>query len=881
MDPSKIENPAPSRGRLKIFFGAASGVGKTHAMLEAAVKQQLDGIEVVVGYIETHLWSETEPFIKHFEVLPPRQITYGDVPHSEFDLEAALTRHPSLILVDNLAHRNVPGSRHARRWQDVQELLNAGINVYTSLNIQHLESLSDVISQITTVSLSATIPDFIFDQAEEVELIDVSPEELLRRFRQGKIYISPEMESVAKSFYRLGNLIALRELALRRMADWIDQQVRLYRQNHAIAQTWPVSERIMVCVSPSPLAVRLVRAAKRMAAGLHAEWLVVYVEAASALRADDADRERVSQTLNLAEQLGAETLILSGYKVSDTLLGFAHERNVNKIIIGKPIHTRWHHVLFGSLVDEIVRRSGDVDVYVISGDIASPRSQSISISRPTTHRFSTYLQTTIIIAIFTLLAWLLSPYLTPSNLTMTYLLGIVIAAVRYGRGASILASILGMVAFDFFFVPPYFTLAVRDPEYIFDFAIMLIVALVISNLTVQIKRQVETARARERRTVSLYTMSRELAKAHGKEQIIAAAARHIGEVFNSKVAILLPNANKQLDLRTKGMALSQSELTVVKWVYDNHQMAGAGTETLSSARGLYLPLPTSRGVAGVLGLYLSPQDHLSPEQFDLLETFANQTALAVERARLVEEAHRVQIQMETEQLRNSLLSSVSHDLRTPLASITGAISSLLEGEQTLDSDTRHDLTQTAYEEVERLNRLVRNLLNMIGLESGAVRIGKEWQPLEEVVGATLNYFDRQFHDHPIVVNLPIDLPLVLIDSVLIEQTLINLLENAIKYTPSGGTIELSACAQDQEIVVEIADRGPGLIPGDEERIFEKFYRSSSKNSSGLGLGLAICRSIIKAHGGRIWAENRPGGGAVFRFTLPLQGNPPEVDVEDV
>lgn len=870
------------RGRLKIFFGAAAGVGKTYSMLDAAQARRAEGVDVVVGYVEPHGRAETEALLAGLEAIPPRMIDYRGTQLREFDLDAALAHRPALILVDELAHTNAPGSRHPKRWQDVEELLEAGINVYTTVNVQHLESLNDVIAQITGTIVRETIPDSILESADEVELIDLSPDDLLKRLQEGKVYISGQAEQAMKSFFRKGNLMALRELSLRRTAERVDEQMQVYRQDKAVAQVWPAGERILVCISPSPLSARLIRAAKRMATGLHADWTTIYVETPRTARLSDAKRTRVTQTLRLAEQLGADTATLSGHDVVEEILAYAHRHNVTKIVVGKPVHPTWRDLIFGSVLNDLARRSGAIDVYAISGD-DSPAQPAAALAPDTTIRWGLYLRAILIVAICSLVAAAIFPYLAAANLIMVYLVGVVVVAARYGRGPSVVASLLSVLFFDFFFVTPFLTFAVSDSEYLITFGVMLLVALTISRMTVRNKEQAEAARERERRTAISYEISRAFANSSSVDDLADIAIRHIGDVFDAQVGILLPDAGG--DLRVRGREtvvdkLTDQELGVARWAFDHHQPAGWSTQTLSGSAGIYLPLLTPKATSGVLGLFpAQPNAALPPDQLHLLETFVNQTALAIERARLAEETDRSQLQIETERMRSALLSSVSHDLRTPLAAITGAASGILQHQESLDAQ-RRELAHIVYEEAERLNRLVGNLLEMTRLESGTVQVEKEWQPLEEVVGTALLRLGDMLSDHPLTTAIPDDLPLVPIDSVLIEQVLVNLLENAVKYTPPASPITLSAWIEDEAVIVEVADRGPGLPPGEEERIFDKFYRVRPSAAGGAGLGLTICRAIVRAHGGRLWASNRSGGGVSFRFTLPLEGEPPQVDVED-
>ena len=866
------------RGKLKIFFGAAAGVGKTYAMLEAAREQRAQGVDVVVGWVETHGRGETEALLGDLEILPRRPVEYRGARLQEFDLDAALARRPALILVDELAHTNAPGSRHAKRWQDVVELLDAGINVYSAMNVQHVESLNDVVAKITGVIVRETVPDSIFEHTDEVELIDLPPDDLLQRLRDGKIYIPEQARDAIENFFRKGNLIALRELALRVTAQHVDAEMRHYMRDHAIRQTWPVRERLLVCIGPSPSSIRLVRAAKRMAEGLGAEWIVAYVETPSQVRLPQEARDRVAQTMRLAEQLGAEIHTLTGQRMSDEILAFARSRNVSKLVVGKPERPLWKRIAMGSIVDTLVQGSGEIDIYVISGDRDDSRPLPPRPWQAQTD-WPPYAYALAVVAICTGIAWAMFPYFAFSNLIMVYLLGVIVVATRYGRGPSLVASLLSVGAFDFFFVPPYFTFAVSDTQYFVTFSVMLIVAVVISGLATRIRDQAVSARERESRMAALYAMSRELASTRGVQGLLAVAIRHITEVFRAGVAVLLPGPDGRLGgggAVVGEFPMDVSEVAVSQWVYEHGQVAGRGTDTLPGATGLYVPLLGSRGTVGVLGLRPNdPRSLQAPEQLHQLETFASQTALAIERARLAEEAEQAQVRAETERLRNSLLSSVSHDLRTPLASITGAASTLLDNEARLDAATRRDLLEALHEEADRLNRLVQNLLEMTRLEAGALVPHTAWHSVEEVVGAALGRFGKSLAERPVTTRIPAELPLVPMDDVLIEQVLINLIDNAIKYTPPATPIEVSADETAGAVVVEVADRGPGLPPGEERLIFEKFHRTDPAPSvRGAGLGLAICEGIIRAHGGRIWAENRPGGGVALRFSLPLKDAPP-------
>ena len=876
------EEAEQARGKLKVFFGATAGVGKTFAMLGAAHEQQDDDVDVLVGWVETHGRAETDALLEGLTILPPRVVEHRGTTLREFDLDAALARRPQLILMDELAHTNAPGSRHPKRWQDVKELLKAGINVYTTVNVQHLECLNDVVAQITGVRVSETVPDSVLEQADDVELIDLPPDDLLQRLKDGKVYMPEQAQHALQNFFRKGNLIALRELALRRTAERVDQQMEVYRRDHAVVRTWPAAETIMVCVNMKPRGPRLVRAARTMATGLHAKWIAVYVQTPRHLRMLQADRDRVNQTLRLAELLGAETVVLSGAHVAQELLSYACTRNVAKIIVGKPVRARWKEWVFGSVVAELVQQSGETDIYVITGAAGESRPLTTQAVKRSSE-WSSYGLGVVGVALSTALAWLMFPYFSVANLIMVYLMGVVLVATRYGRGPSVLASVLSVAAFDFFFVPPYLSFAVSDIQYLLTFAVMLVVALTISGLAVRTKQQAELARHQERRTAVLYALSRELATHRGLATLTQLAVKHVREVFESQAAIFVADLGKRLVLQ-RGEQLffefDPKESGVAQWVFEHGERAGLGSDTLPGASALYLPLAGSKGPIGVLAVRPTLATRfLDQEQLHLLEVLANQIALALERARLTEEAQQARVSVETERMRNAILSSVSHDLRTPLATITGAASGLLEGHETMEPASRKELAQSIYDEAHRLDRLVQNLLDMTRLEAGAVQLQKEWHPFEEIVGAALTRLEGRLAGHPVNTKFPPDLPLVLLDGVLMEQVLINLLENALKYAPPSTAIELSASVSDHELVFEIADRGPGVPPGDEQRIFDTFYRAGPAREGGVGLGLTICRGIIEAHGGRIWVEKRPGGGAVFRFTLPIEQAQPTIEPE--
>jgi two-component system, OmpR family, sensor histidine kinase KdpD len=874
-----------TRAHFKIFFGASAGVGKTYAMLLEARERQAGGIGVVAGVVETHGRPETAALLEGIERLPPRHVEYRGTTLHEFDIDAALKRAPALLLLDELAHTNAPGSRHAKRWQDVEELLDAGIDVYTTLNVQHVDSLNDVIAQITGVTVRETVPDSILDRADEIELVDIPPDDLIQRLREGKVYVPQQADRALESFFRKGNLIALRELALRKTAERVDAQLESHRRLEGISGPWDVRERLLVCVGDFESGLGLVREARRMTTGLRAEWFVVHVERPGELRPGRGNREKIVDLLTFANELGAQTAILSGHHIADELLSFARDRHVSKILLGKPRRPRWLERLTGSLVSELIRASQDVDVWVVDAqrESAEPRPTAIPIPRSPARA---YASAVVAVGVSTAIAMLLATRIDRANLVMVYLIGVVLTAVRFGRGPGVLASVLGVAAFDFFLVPPPLTFAVSDTQYLITFAVMLGTSLVVSTLAVRLRDQAEEARRRERRTAALYALSRDLADAPNEVALVEAAVARVRETFDCDAVVFLLNDDGRVGPRTaarSGAPPDAREPGVVQWVFDHRQPAGRGTATLPSARGLYEPLETTRGAIGVLGVYAEDARRFaSPNQVRLLETFAQQIALSLERVQLAADAEQTHLRAERERMRNALLSSVSHDLRTPLATITGATTTLLQPTGHLSEPMRRDLLRSVADEARRLNRLVANLLEMTRVEAGGIAVRKDWHSIEEVVGVALSRLEDEMGGRRVELEIPPDLPLTPFDEISIEQVLVNLLENAVKYSPPDSPITVHAEVSGSNLVVEVLDRGAGINEGEEELVFEKFYRGKQgSDPGGIGLGLAICRAIVTAHGGTLDARRRPGGGSIFRFSLPLGAGAPPAPAADV
>lgn len=867
------------RGRLKIFFGAAPGVGKTYAMLAAARLQRNAGVDVVAGVVETHGRKETEALLEGLATLPRRAIAHRGITIHEFDLDAALARKPALLLVDELAHTNAPDSRHLKRWQDVLELLDAGISVYTTLNVQHLESLNDIVVQVTGAPVRETVPDSVLDQADEIELVDLPVEELRRRMEEGKVYIPEQAQRAMGNFFRPGNLIALRELALRRTADRVDAQMRTYRRDHSIQSTWPVAERLMVSIGPSPFSAKLIRTAKRMAERWNAEWIVAYVETPRQAGASEDVQQRMASALRLAGQLGAETVTLAGDDIATSLIDYARSRNVSKIVVGKQAGPLWKRLWRGSVLDALIAGSGDIEVIAVSGEPEKLPHGVSAAPRTAIQNGRESLQAALVVAVCTVVSLALRSALNPVNLVMFYLLGVLVVSMRSSRREALLSCFLSVAAFDFFCVPPYYTFAVSDYEYLLTFAVMLTVAILVSTLTVRIRLQASHAAEREARTQALYRLTRELA---GETRWFEAAQRATAitrEVFGAKIVLFFPDEPGRIAFRrrtTDDLPVPKGEEGIAQWVFDHGQNAGKGMDTLSGAAALYVPLKGSQATLGVMAVIAGQDQQLSsPDQLRLLEIFASQTALAIERAQATAAAHDAQFKVESEQMRSGLLSAVSHDLRTPLAAITGAASSLLTQRKQMNQETQQELLESIEQEADRLSRLVSNLLEMTRLESGPVPVKREWHPLEEILGAALTRLDRILEKRPVTTEIPADLPLIAVDDVLLEQVFLNILENAVKYTPPASRIEIRAREEDGGVVIEVADSGPGFSPGEETRIWEKFYRGKTDGVRGAGLGLAICRAIVNAHDGRISAGNGEQGGAVIRIWLPLTGTQPE------
>lgn len=883
-----------ARGKLRIYFGASAGVGKTYGMLAAARKLHAEGQQLLVGIVETHGRSETASLLEGLDLLPLKTVTYRGKSLGEFDLDAALERHPPLILVDELAHSNAPGSRHPKRWQDVEELLDAGIDVFTTVNVQHLESLNDVVGGITGIQVGETVPDTVFDRADEVVLVDIPADELLARLKTGRVYQGDQAAHASKNFFRKGNLIALRELALRRTADRIEDDVRAYRVEQSIDAIWKTGAALLACVGPRPGCDQVVRSTARLAGQLGTGWHAIYVETPSLQRLPAAQREQILGTLKLAQDLGATTAVLAAPDIALASVEYARNHNLSKIAVGRG-HPGWPWRT--PHIRKMAQYAPDIDLIEIGS--ASSQGAPVRMRRPadsedesaserTRRRLLGYGAAAAASLATALLATPLLAYLDLANIAMLFLLVVLLVAVRFGRGPSVLATCVSVACFDFFFVPPRFTFAISDFQYMITFGVMLAVGLITGHLTANLRFQARVAMHREARARSLYEFARELSGALQTEQVFETTRDVIERAFRARATLLLPDADGRLHLAAAestapaaAASLPAFDDGIAQWAFDHAESAGLGTDTLPASPIFYLPLVAPMRTRGVLAIEPAQRRWLLvPEQRQQLDTFAALAAIALERVHYIEVAQNALVNIESERLRNSLLAALSHDLRTPLTTLVG-LSESLAGSRPALSEAQQDLARSLHDEALRMSALVTNLLDMARIQSGEVKFNLEWHAIEEIVGSALRTSASLLKHHVVSTSLAADLPLVRIDAVLLERVLCNLLENAAKYTPPGSAITIAAELHGAWVNVTVYDNGPGLPHGREEAVFEKFVRGERESAKpGVGLGLAICRAIIEAHGGKISACASPTGGAAFVFSLPL-GTPPAMpDVED-
>lgn len=868
-------------GKLKIFIGAAPGVGKTYEMLQSAHARCKAGIDVVVGFVETHGRVETEALVRGLEVVPRKRLEYRGQIVEELDLDAVIARRPKIALVDELAHTNAAGSRHPKRYLDVEELLSHGIDVYTAVNVQHIESLNDVVAQITHVRVRETVPDSIFDRADAIELIDLTPDDLIQRLREGKVYVPKQAERALEHYFSPGNLTALRELALRRTAERVDEQLLTHMQANAIAGPWAAGERILVCISEDPRAAGLVRYTKRLADRLHAPFTAISIETRRSLQLSDEERDRLADTLRLAESLGGEALTIPavGRRIADDVVNFAQGNNVTQIVIGKSTRSRWFEMTRGSVVHDLVRRAGNISVHVIPGDElpdeAAPKTAVQTAARSEPFNPLPYLKALGIVLVGLGAAVLLQPRFGIENVDLVLLTAVVAVAVRYGLWPSLLASLVASLAYNFFFLPPVYTFTITDPTNVAAFFFFMLIAILVSNVAARVRTQADAAIGRIRTTEQLYAFSRKLAGTATLDDVLWASAYQTALMLKVRVVLLLPE-DGLLTVKSgypPEDQLDQADLAAANWAWSNDRSAGRGSDTLPGAKRLFLPMRTGRGPIGVIGIDNDRTGPLlTPDQRRLLDALVDQGALAIERVLLVEDMERVKRTVESERLRSALLTSISHDLKTPLASVLGAASTMRDLAGALSDAEKRDLLATVIDESERLNRFIANLLDMTKLESGAIVPNTALHDLGEIVGSALRRASKILTAHEVELALAADLPMLELDAVLFEQVLFNLLDNAAKYSLPETTIAIKSRRERDQVVLEIADEGAGIPPDELESVFDKFYRAQKGDHvrPGTGLGLAISRGFVEAMRGMIAAANRNDrSGAVLTIRLPV------------
>ena len=880
-----------ARGKLRIYFGSSAGVGKTFAMLQAAGKLHAEGVDVLAGVVVTHGRSETEAMFEGLPQLPLKAVDYRGKSLLEFDLDAVLARRPALILVDELAHSNVPGSRHPKRWQDVEELLSCGINVHTTLNVQHLESLNDVVGGITGVRVQETLPDTFFDRADEVVMVDTPADELLARLSAGKVYVGPQAERASRNFFRKGNLMALRELALRRTADRVEDDVQAWRSNQRIAQVWKTEAAVLCAIGSTPTAESVVRGAAQLAQQLNVSWHAVYVETPALQRLPDAQRERILRVVRLAHELGASTAVLNAQDLAPALIAYAREHNLSKLMLGRSQRlSAWRRCLGGrDLQQQLAEGAAELDLISVAAALPQVQSRGMQASEGSAehlaqqreqqwqHRIGRYGLAGAACGLTVLISWPLQQAFAQSNIVMLFLLAVVGVALCLGRGPAVLASFMSVGLFDFFFVEPKLSFAVSDVQYLLTFAVMLAVGLVTGQLTAGLRYQAQVAAEREARARALFELTSDLAGALQTEAVLQVAEATLAEAVRGEALLYTLDLEDQLQASPRQGTLpvpEQPDLGTARWALDQGQAAGLSTNTLAGSAWFYLPLAAPMRIRGVLALKPSSSRSLMlPELRAQLETYARIIGQALERVHYVAVAQEALVHIEGERLRNSLLSALSHNLRTPLAVVYGLAQTLSRMAE-LPTQAR-ELSESLQQQAQRISAMGNNLLDMARLQSGAVRLNLQWQPIEEVVGTALQALQPTLAQHKLALQIPAGLPLLHLDGALMERVLCNLLENAVKYTPAGSTLSLAAeLGPVANLLLRISDNGPGLPPGREEQLFAKFSRGERESSTpGVGLGLAICRAIVQAHGGSIRAENLSSGGASFVISL-LLGQPP-------
>jgi two-component system sensor histidine kinase KdpD len=866
------------RGKFKIFFGAAPGVGKTYEMLLSAHRRKAEGVDVVVGVVETHGRAETEAQLAGLEVIPRRKVEYKGRVLEEMDLDAILARRPQLVLVDELAHTNAPGSRHPKRHIDVQDLLEAGIDVYSTMNVQHVESLNDIVARITRIRVRETVPDSVVDSADDVELVDLTPADLIARLGEGKVYVREQAQRALKHYFSPGNLTALRELALRRTAERVDEQMLSYMREHAITGPWGAGERVLVCVDPGPDSANTVRAAKRTAQNLDAELIALYVETERHALLNEAEQSRLAEVLRLADQLGAEVVQVPGRSVVEEILAFARSRNVTRVVVGKSRRSRWFELRHGSVVDELVRSGSGLAVEVApSGEKTEPGKTDWTFGAPFTP--GPYLEGALTTAAATAAGVAINAYIDLPNISLVYVVPVLVAAARHGLVPSLWVSGLSVLSFNFFFLPPLYQFTITDPANVVALFFFMFVAVAASALGTRTRAQAEAARREARTNAELYAFSRKIAGVIDLDDLLWIVVTHLARLMNAEVAILMPEKSAaeagKLVLRAAfppDSEFTDADLAAARWSWDQERPTGRGTDTLPGGRWLFMPIQTSRSSIAVVGVLSKKEGEMTSAARQLLEAVGNQTAVAIERVALAADIDQARLREERERLRSAMLTSVSHDLRTPLASILGALSSLKTYRERYDAATRDELLNTAMSEAERLDRFVGNLLDMTRLDAGVIVPRREPVEVGDLVSTTLRRAMPLLKDRVVASSIAPDLPPLSLDFVLAEQALFNILDNASKYSPAGGRVEIDARRSDNWVEIVVRDEGPGINPTAFGRLFDKFYRADDgdRRRAGTGLGLAIAKGFVEVQGGTIAARNRSDrSGAEFVVSYPL------------
>ena len=875
LDSLKRDELRGRRGRLKIFFGMSAGVGKTYSMLKAAHEARSMGVRLLVGIVETHGRSETEELLAGLEVLPRKTEVYRGTTLQEMDIDAILNRKPSLVLVDELAHTNAPGSRHTKRHQDVTELLDAGIDVYTTLNVQHLESRADTVAQITGALVRETVPDAIFENADSVELVDLPPDELLNRLAEGKVYTRERSQEAIRNYFRAGNLTALREMALRIVAERVDHQLRDMMRARHIPGPWKSGQRLLVGISASPNTVKLIRWARRTAYTMDASWVAVYVERSRPL--STAARERLAGHVKLARDLGAEIVTTADEDIVEGILRVAREQNVTQILVGKSAHRR---PFTSHLLDRLIERSGELDIYVVGGD-DEPHGSSRRIRLPEIRSGVTqYVIAGAVVLAASLALYPMTSALGYQTVSLILLLTVVLLPLKLGAGPVLLAAALSAILWNYLFIPPQFTFAIGLLQDVLMFFLYFCVAAVTGVLTARIRAKEKAVRRREQHTAALYELTKDLSLARSQDEVVRSAVMNIRKSFEADAVAFLSEADGDIFTGAhpaSTFATDQKEFGAAAWVYWNEKKAGRFTDTLPSVQATYYPLSGPRYPLGVVGVHSPGGERLTTDQEALFEAFLRQISSAMEREQLHDLTRKTLVVAESERLYKTLFDTLSHEFRTPVAAILGAADQLQRNPHTAE-DQRAEIVGEISEAANRLNELVQNLLDMTRVESGLLHIRRDWCDIADLVGTSLRKAEDFLGNHRVRVSVSESLPLIQADQGLLEQTLINLLRNAVLHGRGATEVSVDAYADQNDCVIAVSDNGPGIPPGDIDKIFQKFYRSQAANGGGIGLGLSIARGIVTAHGGTITCSNRAEGGAQFTIRIPLGSPPPSVEI---